>query len=132
MWFARPERGQPGVQLTDTDFLPIKEEESEGLPRQSDKTEPQIEEETPEPNTLSFFPDDDDDNMAAREIKIRIPTDFTRDHTKTSKFLSEVSLYLKVNSAIYDTDEKKIVFALSFMNGGTAGAFAEMKGKKRT
>ena len=68
--------------------------------------------------------------MAAREIKIRIPTDFTGDRTKTLKFLSEVSLYLKVNSAIYDTDEKKIIFALSFMNGGTAGAFAEIKGKE--
>ena len=129
MWFTQTEWGQPGIWLTDADFQPIiKKEELEGLPRQPEP-EPQIKEETPEPNTLSFFPDDDDDNMAAREIKICIPTDFTGDCTKTSKFLSEVSLYLKVNSTIYDTDEKKIVFTLSFMNGGTTGAFAEMKGK---
>ena len=136
MWFAQAERGQPGIRLTDADFQPaVKEEELEEPPRLSAKEEPepQIKEETPEPNTLSFFPNNNNNNnnnMAAREIKICIPTDFTRDRTKTSKFLSKVSVYLKVNSAVYDTDEKKIIFALSFMNGGTAGAFAKMKGKE--
>ena len=135
VWFTRTDLGQPGVRLTDADFLPqVKEEdhqeESSGQPAEKEP-KPQIKTETPEPTTLSFFPDDNEDNnMATREINICIPTDFTGDRTKTSKFLSKVSLYLKVNSAIYDTNEKKIVFALSFMNGGMAGAFAEMKGKE--
>ena len=66
VWFARTEQGQPGVRLTDADFQPIiQEEEREGLTRQSAEEEPkpQIKEETPEPNTLSFFPDNDDDDM---------------------------------------------------------------------
>ena len=93
--------------------------------------EPQIKTETPEPPPLSFFPDNDDNNsMAAREINICVPTNFTGDCTKTSKFLSEVLLYLKVSSAIYDTDEKKIIFALSFMNGGVAGVFTEEIGNE--
>jgi Ty3 transposon capsid-like protein len=33
-------------------------------------------------------------------------------------------LFLLVNEAIYGTDKKKIIFACSFMNGGTASAWA--------
>jgi hypothetical protein len=34
-------------------------------------------------------------------------------------------LYLRVNPTIYDTDEKKVVFALTFMTGGTVRAWKE-------
>jgi hypothetical protein len=64
----------------------------------------------------------------AREVKIRVPSDFNGERTKTTKFLQEVKLYLRVNQAIYDTDEKRIIFALSFMTGGTASAWALTKG----
>ena len=30
-------------------------------------------------------------------------------------------MYLQINGTIYDTDEKKIIFTLSFMREGTAG-----------
>ena len=45
---------------------------------------------------------------------------FTGDPEKTRMFLQDVELYIRINSALYDTDEKKIIFALSFMKGGTA------------
>jgi hypothetical protein len=35
-----------------------------------------------------------------------------------------------VNEAIYNTDKKKIIFALSFMNGGTASAWALERGNR--
>jgi hypothetical protein len=36
-----------------------------------------------------------------------------------------ITLYLDVNSEIYDTDMRKITFALSFMKEGTAAAWME-------
>ena len=44
---------------------------------------------------------------------------FTGDPEKTRKFLQDVELCIRINSTLYDTDEK-IIFALSFMKGGTA------------
>jgi hypothetical protein len=60
-----------------------------------------------------------------REVKIRVPADFIGETTKTKKFIQECELYIRVNSHIYDDDEKKVVFALSFMIGGTATAWKE-------
>ena len=60
----------------------------------------------------------------AKEIKIASPTPFTGDPEKTRKFLQDVELYIHINSALYDTDEK-IIFALSFMKGGTAVGWSE-------
>jgi hypothetical protein len=65
-----------------------------------------------------------------KEIKICAPSDFTGDRTKLAKFLQEINLFLKINEQVYDTDEKKIIFTLSFMNGGTASAWALMYGSK--
>ena len=61
----------------------------------------------------------------AKEIKIASPSPFTGDPEKTRKFLQDVELYIRINSALYDTDEKKIIFALSFMKGGTAVGWSE-------
>lgn len=59
------------------------------------------------------------------EAKIRQPPDFTGDRLKARKFLQDINIYADLNSHIYDTDQKKISFALSFCTGGTAEAFAE-------
>jgi hypothetical protein len=37
------------------------------------------------------------------------------------KFLQEVEMYMHANAEIYNTEEKKVLFALSFMNGGVVG-----------
>jgi hypothetical protein len=57
---------------------------------------------------------------APREIKLCSPTPFSGDPDKTSKFLQELELYVTMNQTIYDTHAKKVIFALSFMKGGTA------------
>jgi hypothetical protein len=110
--------------LTEEDF----EFESETDSERTESTTP--------PDPLDFFesfPDEESDmstTTATREIKIRPPTVFTGDRTKTEQFIHETSLFLRLNSAIYDTDEKKIVFALSFLSDGTASAWAQAWAKK--
>jgi Ty3 transposon capsid-like protein len=119
-WFTKTEPGYSGRFLKEEDFS-AKEEE------------PQIKQETPELPKLTFF---DDNNLytdmanTGREIKIRAPSNFTRDRTKTMKFLQEVTLFLQVNKAIYDTNKKKIIFSLSFMNGGMASVWALEQGNR--
>ncbi|KZT23931.1 hypothetical protein NEOLEDRAFT_1068535 [Neolentinus lepideus HHB14362 ss-1] len=61
----------------------------------------------------------------AKKLQIGQPDPFDGSHDKLRGFLIFVDLYTMVNRAIYDTDEKKIVFALSFMKGGRAGPWAE-------
>jgi hypothetical protein len=60
-----------------------------------------------------------------KEVRVRVPADFIGETTKTKKFIQECELYIRVNRHIYDDDEKKVVFALSFMIGGTATAWKE-------
>jgi hypothetical protein len=42
-----------------------------------------------------------------------------------NKFLQEIRLYTRINSAIFNTNENKIIFTLSFMKGGTAAGWSE-------
>jgi hypothetical protein len=59
------------------------------------------------------------------ERKICTPPDFSGNRDETIKFVRLITLYLDVNSEIYDTDTRKIAFALSFMKEGTAAAWME-------
>ncbi|KAF8239079.1 hypothetical protein L208DRAFT_1222007, partial [Tricholoma matsutake] len=40
-------------------------------------------------------------------------------------FLQEIDLYLKINDQVYVMNDKKIIFMLSFMNGGTAATWVQ-------
>ncbi|KAF8227605.1 hypothetical protein L208DRAFT_1060231, partial [Tricholoma matsutake] len=62
---------------------------------------------------------------SVQDIRIRSPTDFSGEWTKTAKFLQEIDLYLRINDQVYDMNNKKIIFTLSFMNGGTAAAWVQ-------
>jgi hypothetical protein len=146
--------GQQAVYLTDADFANLDRPSGSRLPPRSpidsrsivDPWENRLyyNEETskyetddntapasplPEPShLLSFLPfNDKEDDMAAtpREIKLCSPTPFSGDPEKTLKFLQELELYITMNLQIYDTDERKIIFALSFMKGGTAAGWSE-------
>ena len=59
------------------------------------------------------------------ELKLNQPKPFTGKREELKKFLQDVKLYLHVNEKIYDTDIKKISFALSFMNEGDAASYKE-------
>jgi len=55
-----------------------------------------------------------------KEIKMNTPTLFSGEQKKLNNFLLEVEMYQMMNSKVYDTDQKKIIFALSFMKEGVA------------
>ena len=61
------------------------------------------------------------------EIKIHLPEDFYRECDKFDAYWQAVKLYTKINPTIYDTDEKKILFAIFFINRGTAQILAQNK-----
>ena len=62
-----------------------------------------------------------------KEVKLHTPTDFHGARELTTKFLQEVEMYMLANAEIYNTEERKVLFALSFMNGGVAGSWKQGK-----
>ena len=57
-----------------------------------------------------------DSEKKPSELKLNQPKPFTGKRTKFDGFLQDVELYLNINKDIYNTDKKKIGYALSFMN----------------
>ncbi|EEB98801.1 hypothetical protein MPER_01629 [Moniliophthora perniciosa FA553] len=55
-----------------------------------------------------------------KEIKVKPPPTFTGDRDTAEGFLKSVKLNLRMNKQMYDTDERKILYTLSHMSGGTA------------
>ena len=74
--------------------------------------------------TLKTGPQELDD-MTAKETRINLPKEFTGDRNGVSSFLQDVDLYFIMNLHIYDTDDKKIVFILSFLTDGAAQTWKE-------
>ncbi|KAI5116202.1 hypothetical protein M0805_001535 [Coniferiporia weirii] len=60
----------------------------------------------------------------AKEINLAKPNEFDGTWEYARRFLSSCETYLRVNKHIYDTDELKINFVLSFMQTRTAGDWA--------
>ncbi|KAI5115583.1 hypothetical protein M0805_009656 [Coniferiporia weirii] len=60
----------------------------------------------------------------AKEINLAKPNEFDGTREYARHFLSSCETYLRVNKHIYDTDELKINFILSFMQTRTAGDWA--------
>jgi hypothetical protein len=57
------------------------------------------------------------------ELKLSPPKSFTGKREELDDFLLDIELYLEINDEIYNTDKKKIGYALSFMNEGDAKAW---------
>jgi hypothetical protein len=62
---------------------------------------------------------------AKSEIKVGTPTRFSGDLTDASRWKYSVLAYLHLNKEIYDSDEKKIIHALSYMTEDSAAAWAQ-------
>jgi hypothetical protein len=62
---------------------------------------------------------------AQLKIKIATPDTFTGDRNKADSFLSQLYLYFNARPADFPTDGQRILFALSYMKGGTAGPWAD-------
>ncbi|EEB89712.1 hypothetical protein MPER_12159 [Moniliophthora perniciosa FA553] len=55
-----------------------------------------------------------------KEVKVKPPPTFTGDRDAAEGFLKAVKLNLRMNKHMYNTDERKILYTLSHMDGGTA------------
>jgi hypothetical protein len=55
---------------------------------------------------------------ASEKIKLYPPTPFSGKRNKFVLFMQDVYIYLKVNRHLYDDDNKKISFILSYLTGG--------------
>ena len=62
---------------------------------------------------------------AAKEARIGVPTPFYGKHRDLKRFLMTCKMHLQANRAIYDNDEKKVVFVLSFMMEGDTATWRE-------
>ena len=81
----------------------------------------------PEPDTE---PELDMSSMAnnsksAAEVKLNPPKVFSGKRTKLNKFLQDVLIFLTVNKEVYNNDEKKITYLLSFMTEGDVVSWKE-------
>jgi hypothetical protein len=61
----------------------------------------------------------------AKEYGMNKPTPFTGDQTKIRQFLQDCLGYLDINQSIYNTDQLKIGFILSYINDGKAANWKE-------
>lgn len=64
------------------------------------------------------------------EIKVGQPKTFNGDLSVVKQWATLVTTYLYLNQEIYNTDEKKIIFTLSFMTEGTAASWAHQKSSR--
>jgi len=64
-------------------------------------------------------------NGSLKEVKLNPPKPFTGKRTELKRFMQDVIVYLTINKEIYNDDDKKIAFTMSFMNDGDAGAWKE-------
>src|ERR1700678_2869842 len=60
-----------------------------------------------------------------KELRINPRAGFTGNGDDLDNFIQDCTLYLTLNRAVYETDEKQIIFMLSYMMEGTAHAWKE-------
>jgi len=59
------------------------------------------------------------------EIKIKTPDSFDGKPENAKRWITSVQRYLDMNKHIYDTEEKKVLFALSYLQAGPAEVWVE-------
>ena len=64
------------------------------------------------------------------ELRLGRPDNFDGSSNKATAWMDSVKIYLLINEALYDTDQKKIAFALFFMREGLAATWASTFTKK--
>jgi hypothetical protein len=62
---------------------------------------------------------------ASENVKLNPPKPFTGKRSDFILFMQDVYVYLKVNRLIYDNDEKKISFILSYLAEGDAAVWKQ-------
>ncbi|KIK79147.1 hypothetical protein PAXRUDRAFT_16482 [Paxillus rubicundulus Ve08.2h10] len=80
-----------------------------------------------EESNSNTTPDLPDSTMATKptELKISTPSFFDGNTNDAAQWMYSVIAYIDLNEEVYTNNNKKIIAALSFMNKGTAGSWAE-------
>ena len=71
-------------------------------------------------------------NPQTREIRLNPPTVFNGDRLKFKHFHQAVLLYLSINNHIFQTDEQKITFVLSYLAEKEAAQWREAWVRRNT
>lgn len=62
---------------------------------------------------------------SGKEVILFMPKPFTGKRTELKRFFQDATIYLLVNKEIYNNDQKKVAFVMSFMNEGAAALWKE-------
>jgi len=63
---------------------------------------------------------------AARPVELKLKVEeFDGDHTKSNRWLRNITAYLAVNDTMYSDNKKKVVTALSYMTQGATATWSE-------
>ena len=63
-------------------------------------------------------------SLKSTKLCIGVPEPFDGSYDKSTQWLNTVQFYLFVNEKVYDDDNKKIAFTLSYMTKGSALTWA--------
>ncbi|KAF9228872.1 hypothetical protein BS17DRAFT_677549, partial [Gyrodon lividus] len=55
---------------------------------------------------------------------VGVPTDYDGSHSTSTNWLYAIKAYLLINDKLYNTNDKRIAFALSYMKKGVALGWA--------
>jgi len=64
-------------------------------------------------------------NTSQKEVKMNMPTLFIGDRKKLEEFLIETDMYLTMKNEMYNNNQRKIIFILSFMKDRKAGPWKQ-------
>ena len=67
----------------------------------------------------------DTTETSMKEVKKKTPNVFSGKRVELKRFLQTCKLYLQANKKTYNTDEKKVILILSYMNEGNAANWKE-------
>jgi Retrotransposon gag protein len=62
---------------------------------------------------------------APSRVKVAVPDEFNGNVDTTDRFVKQLGLYFLARHADFPTDMDRVIFALSYMKGGTASAWAD-------
>ena len=111
---------------------PIKEDQDQNFqsPQQPDQNLPPIQgEQNPQPlliQPIQIPLPPKNETTPFKEKAINKPTPFNGNRKKITTFIQECQMYLQINRRIYDTDEDKVAFMLSFMTEKEALKWKQM------
>ena len=64
------------------------------------------------------------EQQADNSLKLKAPPEFEGERGQSKEWLQKCTLYFTFNEDKFNTDKKKVIYALMLMNGGTAGPWA--------